>query len=286
MSYLSLFLNIILGIGLLVLGYQLYQTTRKLKDLLKNFRQVNAEKKRMDSELQLASQIQLSMMPIGHQIQDHVEVCGSLVPAREMGGDLFDYYVRDEKLYFCIGDVCGKGAPAALFMAYAHSHIVGIVRNESNPARIVKALNEVASYDNVSCSFLTLLVGVLDLPTGRLQYCNAAHTPPFILGDDVKELACDPNQPVGPLGGVEFSLQEIMLTPGSTLFLYTDGLTEAKNAQGQEFGCERTKNALIDCRERQLNPKDIVNTVTEAVHQFTKNAEQSDDLTMLVVRYT
>jgi sigma-B regulation protein RsbU (phosphoserine phosphatase) len=171
-------------------------------------------------------------------------------------------------------------------MAYAHSHIVGIVRNESNPARIVKALNEVASYDNVSCTFLTLLVGVLDLPTGRLQYCNAAHTPPFILGDDVKELACDPNQPVGPLGGVEFSLQEITLTPGSTLFLYTDGLTEAKNAQGQEFGCERTKNALIDCRERQLNPKDIVNTVTEAVHQFTKNAEQSDDLTMLVVRYT
>ena len=136
MSYLSLFLNIILGIGLLVLGYQLYQTTRKLKDLLKNFRQVNAEKKRMDSELQLASQIQLSMMPIGHQIQDHVEVCGSLVPAREMGGDLFDYYVRDEKLYFCIGDVSGKGVPSSLVMAVVHSHFRSLAMHESSPKRM------------------------------------------------------------------------------------------------------------------------------------------------------
>ena len=276
----------ILGIGLLVLGYQLYQTTRKLKNLLKDFRQINAEKKRMDSELRLASQIQLSMMPIGHKIQDHVEVCGSLVPAREMGGDLFDYYVGDGKLYFCIGDVCGKGAPAALFMAYAHSYIIGIVRNETNPARIVQTLNAAASYDNMSCTFLTLFLGVLDLPTGRLQYCNAAHTPPFVLGDEVEELACDSNQPVGPLVGAEFSLQEITLSPGSTFFLYTDGLTEAKDAQEQKFGYERTKNVLNDCLERQLNPKEIVNTVTEAVHQFTNGAEQSDDLTMLVVRYT
>ena len=134
--------------------------------------------------------------------------------------------------------------------------------------------------------FLTLLVGVLDLPTGRLQYCNAAHTPPFILGDEVKELACDPNQPVGPLEGAEFSLQEITISPGSALFLYTDGLTEAKNTQGQEFGYERMTNVLNDCLERQLNPKDIVNTVSEAVHQFTSGAEQSDDLTMLAVRYT
>ena len=286
MLYLSLFLNVIFGIGLLVMGFILYRNNQRTKQKIAQLRKANAEKERIGSDLRLASQIQLSMLPIGHMIQENVELFGSLVPAREMGGDLFDHYIRDEKLYFCIGDVCGKGAPAAMFMAYAHSMLWGFTRHESNPARIVHSLNQVASYNNESCTFFTLFYGVLDLPTGRLHYCNAGHNPPYILSDKLMKLDCDPNQPIGPIEDAEFSLQTTTLSPGSTIFLYTDGLTEANNTEKMEFGPERTENVLRECLERQLKPEEIVNTITETVHQFTMGAEQSDDLTMLAVRYT
>ncbi len=289
MSYLFLILNVIIGAGLLYLAYAYYRSFKKAELL----RQTSAEKERLSrekdrlrSELQLASQIQRNMMPIGHKVFDSVEIFGALTPAREMGGDLFDYVVRDEKLFFCIGDVCGKGAPAAMFMAYAHSLLWGFSQKETNPARIVTALNDVASKDNESCSFFTLFYGVLDLPTGRLHYCNAAHNPPYILSDELVQLDCEPNQPIGPVEGAEFALQTITLTPGSTIFLYTDGLTEANDTEGREFGPERTEAVLKQCIEQQLKPEEMVNTVTDAVHQYAMGAEQSDDLTMLVVRYT
>ena len=281
MLYLSLFLNVILVLGLLALGFTYYRNSRKVERLLKT----NAEKERLRSELQLASQIQRSMMPTGHQVLDGVDVFGSLVPAREMGGDLFDYAVMDGKLYFCIGDVCGKGAPAAMLMAYVHSLLWSFTRGESNPARIIQSLNELASKGNVSCAFITLFYGVLDLLTGLLQYCNAGHNPPYILLDELMKLDCDSNQPIGPIEDAEFTLQSVTLTPGCTIFLYTDGLTEANNAEGLEMGPQRTQAVLKDCVKRQLMPEEIVSTVTEAVHQFTGHAEQSDDLTMLVIRY-
>ena len=237
---------------MLILGYNHYRTNQKLKRL----RKLSSEKKRITSDLLLASQIQKSMMPLGHRILDGVEGYGTLVPAREIGGDLFDYAIRDGKLYMCIGDVCGKGAPAGMFMAYAHSMIWSLTVGETNPARIVTSLNNLASKDNVSCAFFTLFYGVLDLATGCMQYCNA-----------------------------EFTLQETTLSPGSTIFLYTDGLTEANNAKGEELGPERTQKILEDCVKRQLKPKDIVDTVIDAVHQYTMKAEQSDDLTMLAIRY-
>ena len=282
MSYLSNIFNVIAGTGLLVLGYKHYRATRELKRL----RKINSEKKRITSDLLLASQIQQSMMPLGHQILDKVEGYGTLVPAREIGGDLFDYAIRDGKLYMCIGDVCGKGAPAGMLMAYAQSMIWSLTVGESNPARIVTSLNDLASKDNVSCTFFTLFYGVLDLATGRMQYCNAGHNPPYILSDDkLMILDCDPNQPIGPMENVEFTLQEVKLSPGSTIFLYTDGLTEANNTEGEEYGSERTEKVLADCVKRQLKPIDIVNTVTDAVHHFTEHAEQSDDMTMLALRY-
>ena len=281
MLVLSCILNVIAGAGLLILGYKHYRNTRKLKRL----RKLSSEKKRITSDLLLASQIQKSMMPLGHRILDGVEGYGTLVPAREIGGDLFDYAIRDGKLYMCIGDVCGKGAPAGMLMAYAHSMIWSLTISETNPARIVTSLNNLASKDNVSCTFFTLFYGVLDLATGCMQYCNAGHNPPYILSDKLTMLDCDPNQPIGPMENVEFTQQEITLSPGSTIFLYTDGLTEANNTEEREFGPERTEKVLEDCVKRQLKPKDIVDTVTAAVHHFTEHAEQSDDLTMLAIRY-
>lgn len=281
MSHLSNILNVIAGSALLALGYSHYRTTLKLKQLRKS----NSDKSRMSSELQLASQIQQNMMPLGHRAFDNVDVFGTLLPAREMGGDLFDHMIRDGKFYFCIGDVCGKGVPAAMFMAYAHSLLWTFTRDESNPARIIRSLNDVASKDNVSCSFLTLFYGVLDLQSGHLQYCNAGHNPPYILSDKPVRLACDSNQPVGPLEDVEFTLQETTLSPGSTIFLYTDGLTEANNTKEEQFGHARTQKVLEDCVKQQLKPEGIVNTVKEAVHQFALGAQQSDDLTLLAIRF-
>lgn len=277
----QLLLLFVVCVGLLLVGFIIRRASRNLERL----RQMNAEKERIDSELRVASQIQQKMLPNGRMVLDNVEIFGSLVPAREVGGDLFDYFIRDEKLFFCIGDVCGKGTPAAMLMASVHSLLYAFTLHESNPARVIHAVNEVATQGNEECMFFTLFFGVLDLPTGRLRYCNAGHNAPFILGDELMMLDCDPNLPIGPFDDAEFSLQTITLSPGSTIFLYTDGLTEANNTEGQELGLERTKEVLTDCVERHLKPTDIVSTVTEAVHRFTMGAEQSDDLTMLAVRY-
>ena len=272
-------------------GENILTVKKELKDQItmshteEEFRKLKAENERMYKELRLASELQQSMVPNGYVAQDNVEIFGKLIPAREMGGDLFDYGILDGKLNFCIGDVCGKGAPAAMLMAYAHAHLVELTLRESNPARIVYELNRFASYQNVSCTFFTLFYGMLDLQTGRLQYCNAGHNPPYILSDEVRMLDCDPNQPVGPLEDAEFSLQETILSPGDTIFLYTDGLTEAKNKAEEDFGFERTESLLKDCMERRLNPEETIKTITEAMHHFTENAEQSDDLTMLAVHY-
>ena len=249
------------------------------------FLKIKAEKERMDKELHLASELQQKMVPNGYLAKDNLEIFGKLIPAREMGGDLFDYGIIDGKLYFCIGDVCGKGAPAAMLMAYAHAHLVELTLRESNPARIVQVLNQFASYQNESCTFFTLFMGALDLATGHLQYCNAGHNPPYILSDEVKMLDCDSNQAVGPMEDAEFTLQETTLNPGDIIFLYTDGLTEAKIKDEEEIGPERTEAVLKECIERKLNPQEMVNAVIEAVHRLTNNAPQSDDLTMLAVRY-
>ena len=249
------------------------------------FLKLKAEKERMDKELCMASELQQSMVPNGYVAQDNVEIFGKLIPAREMGGDLFDYGLIDGKLYFCIGDVCGKGAPAAMLMAYAHAHLAQLTLHESNPAIIIQTLNQFASYHNESCTFFTLFLGALDLSTGRLQYCNAGHNPPYILGDEVVLLDCDPNQPVGPIEDAEFSLQETTLRPGSTIFLYTDGLTEAEIKGKEEIGPERAEAVLKECIERKLNPEGMVNAVIEAVHRLTNNVPQSDDLTMLAIRF-
>ena len=277
----QLLLLFVVCVGLLLVGFIISRTSRNMERL----RQTNAEKERIASELRVASQIQQKMLPNGHMMLDNVEIFGSLVPAREVGGDLFDYFIRDEKLFFCIGDVCGKGTPAAMLMASVHSLLYAFTLHESNPARVIHAVNEIASQGNEECMFFTLFLGVLDLPTGRLHYCNAGHNAPFILGDELMMLDCDSNLPIGPFDDAEFSLQTITLSPGSTIFLYTDGLTEANNTEGQELGLERTKEVLTDCVERHLKPTDIVSTVTEAVHRFAMGAEQSDDLTMLAVRY-
>ena len=243
------------------------------------------EKKRIDSELLVANKIQQSMLPHDEVIGEWLEVRGFLKPAREVGGDLYDYFIRDEKLFFCIGDVSGKGVASAMMMAVVHTKFRDFSAHENNPARIMQNINVGCCQNNKTNMFVTLFIGVLDLPTGRLHYCDAGHDAPIMKVDGGWRMVdVNPHLPVGVFDDFTYSVQETQIEPNSTIFLYTDGLTEAKNSQRKQFGLERVKEVLRHSNNQQ--PKEILEEVTVAVHSFVKDAEQSDDLTMLAIRYT
>ena len=266
-----------LMIGLLMAGFIVYRSSRNLERL----RKANAEKDRIGGELRVASQIQQNMLPQEEVKDEQLEVIGSLVPAKEVGGDLYDYFIRDEKLFFCIGDVSGKGAASAMMMAVVQTKFRDFSTHENNPARIMQNINAGCCQNNKTNMFVTLFIGVLDLPTGRLRYCNAGHDAPFINND---ALEVTPHLPVGVFDDFTYTVQETQMASDSTLFLYTDGLTEAMNSQHKQFGLGRVKEVLRHCNN--LLPKEILEKVTAAVHGFVKDAEQSDDLTMMAIRYT
>ena len=250
-------------------------------------RAVNAEKGRMEGELQTARSMQISMLPKTfppYSDRDDIDIFGQLTPAKEVGGDLFDFYIRDEKLFFCIGDVSGKGVPASLVMAVTRSLFRTVSARESQPARIMTTINESIAEDNDSDMFITLFIGALDLPTGRLRYCNAGHNAPLLIGTmNTGTLPCDPNVPVGIEPKWRFSAQESVIDPQTVIFLYTDGLTEAENIFYDQFQEERIIETI---RLSEHKPQQLIQSMTEAVHQFTDQAEQNDDQTMLAIQYT
>ena len=267
--------------GLVLVGFIVWRTSRNLERL----RKVNAEKERIDGELRVASEIQQSMLPHSQISHNDVDIFGSLVPAREVGGDLYDFFIRDEKLFFCIGDVSGKGAPSAMVMGVVHSMFRAFSAHENNPARIVRAINEASCQGNDSNIFVTLFVGVLDLPTGHLRYCDAGHDAPMVMVDSHWSMVnVIPHLPVGVFDDVKYGVQETHLEPGSTIFLYTDGLTEAMNMERKQFGIKRIEEVLT--ANSQLLPKQLLEAVSQKVHDFVGDAEQSDDLTMLAIHYT
>ena len=266
--------------GLALLTFIVLRTKRNLERL----HRVNAEKERIGSELRVASRIQQDMLPQEEVIDDRLEVRGSLVPAREVGGDLFDYHIRDGKLFFCIGDVSGKGAASALMMSVVQTKFRDFSAHEDNPSSIMQNINVGCCQNNQTNMFATLFIGVLNLSTGQLHYCNAGHDAPFVLSKAcTTAISVVPNLPVGVFDNFTYSMQETQIAPESTLFLYTDGLTEAMNEHHEQFGLERVEAVLAACTD--LKPKELIGRVTETVHFFVKGAEQSDDLTMLAIRY-
>jgi sigma-B regulation protein RsbU (phosphoserine phosphatase) len=248
-----------------------------------------AQKASIESDLRIANSIQMGMLPENFPTKadrDDVQLFASLTPAKEVGGDLFDFYFRDEKLYFCVGDVSGKGVPASLFMAVTRSTFRTVSAHESMPDRIVTVMNKTIADMNKLDMFVTLFVGVLDLPTGCLHYCNAGHDAPMLVGAGVGELPCDNNIPVGFMPDWEYSLQEAQIFTGTTIFLFTDGLTEATDVNHQLFQMERVNDVAVKALANgQHEPHQLISLMTEAVHQFVGDAEQSDDLTMMAIQY-
>ena len=262
---------------------------QSLVKYIEELKNTTAQKVSIESDLRIASDIQMGMLPEkfpSSTDRDDVQLYASLTPAKEVGGDLFDFYFRDEKLFFCIGDVSGKGVPASLFMAVTRSTFRTVSAHESMPDRIVNTMNKTIADMNKTHMFVTLFVGVLDLPTGRLRYCNAGHDAPLLVGAGVGELPCDSNIPVGFMPTWKYSLQETQVFTGTTIFLFTDGLTEAMDAQYEQFRMERVNDVANSAlAQQQQEPRQLISQMTEAVHQFVGDAEQSDDLTMMAIQY-
>ena len=262
---------------------------QSLTKYVEELKTTTASKAAIENELKVAHDIQMSMLPKifpPYPDRDDIDIAGSLTPAKDVGGDLFDFYIRDEKFFFCIGDVSGKGVPASLVMAVTRSLFRNVSAHVSEPSEIVRTLNDALVENNETNMFVTLFVGVLDLKTGQMHYCNAGHDAPLLIGDGVGMLPCDSNLPLGVMPGWTFSSQEIDIHPQTVIFLYTDGLTEAEDVHHAQFGDQR----VIEVAEQVLAedkhvPSTIINQMSEAVKTFVGNAEQSDDLTMLAIKY-
>lgn len=260
-----------------------------LTKYIEELKTTTAQKASIESELNIAHDIQMSMLPKTfppYPERTDIDIYGSLTPAKGVGGDLFDFHIRDEKLFFCIGDVSGKGVPASLYMAVTRSLFRNVSAYASRPSDIVKALNNAQAEGNDTNMFVTLFVGVLDLPSGLLTYCNAGHDAPLLVGHGVGLVPCDANLPIGVFADFNFTQQELLIDPGTTIFLFTDGLNEAENTEHAQFGDERIwDTATSVLSEGRHQPRSIIEAMTNQVHRFVGDAEQSDDLTMLAIQY-
>ena len=261
---------------------------KSLSKYVEELTETTAQKASMENELDVARKIQMSMLPVTWPAvpdRDDIDIFGSVAPAKAVGGDLYDFRLRDGKLFFCIGDVSGKGIPASLVMTVISSMFRTLTATEDNPARVVSSLNDTISSRNESLMFVTLFVGVLDLASGELQYSNAGHNAPVVITDGKpRMLDVDSNVAVGIVQDWDFSLQELHLAPGSMLLLYTDGLTEAARSDGQMFREERVLETLSASEGAGTSAAQRIGHMTEAVEAFVGDSEQSDDLTMLALQ--
>ena len=248
------------------------------------YHSMNEQKERIENELHIAREIQMAMIPKTFPPfpeRKDLDLAASIIPAKEVGGDLYDFFIRDEKLFFCIGDVSGKGIPASLVMAVTRSLFRAMSAHEDSPAKIVASMNNSMSETNESIMFVTFFIGVLDLKSGLLRYCNAGHNPPMILTDAIRMLPVKPNLSLGILKGMEYIEQETELNYDDAIFLYTDGLSEAENVAHEQFGEARIEKALHGKKPSEEHMENI----EQQVSLFVGEAPQSDDLTMLFVHY-
>ena len=260
---------------------------QSLSKYINELTEATAHRVSMERELEIARGIQMSMLPMTFPAfpeRKDIDIYALLTPAKAVGGDLYDFFIRDEQLYFCIGDVSGKGIPGSLVMGATTTQFRTLSVGEHRPENIVRSINATLSARNEQMMFVTLFVGVLDLASGRLNYCNAGHDAPIVIGPDgtVRCLEVKSNLALGVEPEQEFEPQQVQLKPGTTLVLYTDGLSEAENPDHALFGKDRILEAA---RMKAKTSEALIAGMSDAVHVFVSGAEQSDDLTMLAVRY-
>ena len=244
--------------------------------------EIKAEQERIQSELRIARDIQMSMVPDVFPKLEGLDMSAYMNPAKEVGGDLYGYLLQGEMLYFAVGDVSGKGVPASLFMAQATRLFQTMAKQGMMPAEICTRMNDALSgSDNENGMFVTFWLGLVDLQTGHLHYCNAGHNPPVIGGGDHHGDFLDmiPNAPIGLWPELEYKGEEIDSIKNRPLFIYTDGLNEAENPQKEQFGDDRLLDVL---RHTQFeNPQQVIESLKQEVEVFRNGAEPNDDLTMM-----
>ena len=295
----GLLVSILMILNLALLAFIMFRSAKSILKLVA----VNNQKERMEGELEIAQTIQNAMLPkVFPPFADRpdLNIYGMVQPAKEIGGDLYDFYVRHEKLFFCVGDVSGKGVPASLVMATVRSLFRSTTAHAESPAEVVRELNDTLVEQNDQSMFVTLFVGVLDLATGDLRYCNAGHNAPVLITPNsqlptancqLPTVNCQlptainvlPNLPIGIMSGFEYVEQHTQMERGATLFLYTDGLTEAENGTHEQYGEKRMLETLA--QTGGLRPREIVERLQKSVAAFVADAPQSDDLTLLAIRY-
>jgi serine phosphatase RsbU (regulator of sigma subunit) len=258
----------------------------ELKSAYDQLEETTAAKERIESELQVARNIQMSMIPHKFPERPEIDIYASMIPAKEVGGDLYDFFLKDDTLYFCIGDVSGKGVPASLLMTVTTSQFRTVSRYLDQPEQIMMAINNQIAEGNDALMFVTMIIGCLDLKTGHLAYSCGAHNPPLLIGSSVEKLPVSHKPPVGVMKGMKYVFQETQISPGTTLFLYTDGLTEAMNAELKMFGNDR----MVETAQRLISDgvstsKSLISGMSDAVEAFVTGADQSDDLTMMAIRF-
>ena len=264
---------------------RLQSTFNELQTAYDQLRKTTAAKERIESELIISREIQMSMVPSVFPDRSGIDLYASMQPAKEVGGDLYDYVLLGDSLYFCVGDVSGKGVPASLVMAQTIRLFHSLATQEKQPAQIAQCINAEMTDEKVTHGmFVTMFIGLLNLSTGRLVFCNAGHNPPVLGGDAAGGtiLEINPNAPVGLWPELVFVEEEIACIKGRPLFVYTDGLTEAENADMQQFGEERMLETLR--RTQFTNSQQVIETLRVEVEKHRNGVEPNDDLTMLCLR--
>jgi serine phosphatase RsbU (regulator of sigma subunit) len=274
-------------IGILATSFN--RMTEQLKESIRDLQETTAARERMESELRVASEIQMSSMPkVFPPYPDRTDfgIQAAIRPAKAVGGDFFNFELLEEdRLFFVIGDVSGKGVHAALFMAVANTLILTAARAGLKPDEVLAVANRQLSRDNDACMFVTVFCGVADLGSGEVLFANGGHDPPYLVDRGQSATQVDPGS--GPLLGVnpeaEYSSHTLRLEPGDTLFLYTDGVTEAMDRDERFFGEDR----IASCLSQHWNAteSEIVDRLLERLEAFTAGAPQSDDITVLAFRY-
>lgn len=259
-----------------------------LRNYMAELKETTITRERIDSELFIAQQIQMGMLPkIGSAFNNYpnIDLAAMLKPAKEVGGDLYDFLIKDDKLFFTIGDVSGKGIPASLLMAVTSCLFRSLSSYMDDASKILENINKAISSNNDANMFITLFVGILDLKTGKLEFSNAGHNPPIIINNnEVGILSVKPNIAVGILHDKCFIKEELQLNGGDLLFLYTDGLTEAENKTLELYSEDRLISNL-KAINNYGDPKYVIEKLEASTIEFVAGNQQSDDLTMLAIQY-
>lgn len=247
------------------------------------------QKRMLNQEMETAAEIQRSFLPRSLDLgrySGRCDVFASMIPAKHVGGDFYDFFTVDDRyLAFAIGDVSGKGVPAAIFMSLSRTVLKTIAVSGAGPAEVLMRTNRLLAEENAESMFVTLFFARLDLETGLLEYSSGGHDEVFLLGDGEGPVQLEHLGPaVGLFGGVEYSERSVQLAPGDFVLLATDGVTEAFNRQEEVFGFERLTALLSGCRPDTA--QDLVSKIESAVDRFADGAPRSDDTTTLAVRFS